>query len=170
MKSAMSSSPKFLFIDEKRKAEKFMRKEFITAVPVIDSKKKIADIVLLCEITEKKLVEKKKDLSGVPVIIMAGGKGTRLYPYTKILPKPLIPIGETPIVERIINCFAEYGISKYYMTVNYKKGMIKSYFADLQPGYQIKYIEENKPLGTGGSIKLVKEKFKIPLLLQIVIH
>lgn len=163
VKNAMSHPPKFLFSDERQKAEKFMRQELITAVPIINNNGYIKDIVLLCEITETNLEKSKKDLSGVPVIIMAGGKGTRLYPYTKILPKPLIPIGDTPIVERIINCFSEYGINKYYMTVNYKKGMIKSYFTDLQPGYDIKYVEESKPLGTGGSIKLIEEKFNIPL-------
>lgn len=163
VKSAMTSSPKYLFVDERKKAEKFMRQEFITAVPVLDNTKKIIDIILLCEIAEEIKIKAKKDLFGVPVIIMAGGKGTRLYPYTKILPKPLIPIGETPIVERIINYFSEYGINKYYMAVNYKKGMIKSYFADIEPDYQIEYIEEDKPLGTGGSIKLVKEKFNQPL-------
>lgn len=165
VKSAMTNSPKFLFVDERQKAKKFMCKESINAVPILDNKKRIVDIILLCEVTEENLISAKKDLSGVPVIIMAGGKGSRLYPYTKILPKPLIPVGEIPIVERIINCFIKYGISKYYMTVNYKKEMIKSYFNEIEPCYQIEYVEENKPLGTGGSIKLIKEKFHQPLFI-----
>ena len=54
----------------------------------------------------------RQTLASVPVVVMAGGMGTRLYPYTKILPKPLIPIGDTPIVERIMDCFAEYGVKR----------------------------------------------------------
>ena len=95
---------------------------------------------------------------------MAGGKGTRLYPYTKILPKPLIPIGDIPILERIINRFCAFGVSKYYMTVNYKKNMIKSHFAELAPDYSIEYIEEDIPMGTAGSIKLIHEKFNAPVV------
>jgi len=66
-------------------------------------------------------------------------------------------------LERIINCFTEYGIDKYYISVNYTKGMIKSYFADLEPPYGIEYIEESRPLGTGGSIKLINRKLDMPL-------
>ena len=69
-------------------------------------------------------------LDKVPVVIMAGGKGTRLYPYTKILPKPLIPIGDIPIMERIIDKFRDVGVTDFYATVNYRKNMIKSYFTD----------------------------------------
>lgn len=156
---AMMSSPKYLFIEERHRAEQIMGQENITAIPVLDSDKRIEDIVLISELKQLDNHKKKFPLSGVPVIIMAGGKGTRLYPYTKILPKPLIPIGETPIVERILNCFAEYEIDRFYMTVNYKKGMIKSYFSELNTNYTIEYIEETIPLGTGGSIKLIDEKF-----------
>lgn len=159
----MNKSPKYLYVEQKNKAYSMMRKKTITAVPILNNEMQIVDIVVLNEedrVTEGKT---KKSLSQVPVIIMAGGKGTRLYPYTKILPKPLIPIGETPIVERIIDCYLEYGVKKFFMSVNYKKSMIKSYFNDISTDYEIKYVEEDKPLGTCGSIKLIENKFVEPL-------
>lgn len=159
----MNPSPKYLHLEDRMKASSFMKEKSITAVPVLDSNMHIVDIALLNEDSSEVVAENKKDLSGIPVVIMAGGKGTRLYPYTKILPKPLIPIGETPIVERIIDCYCEYGINKFYMTVNYRKEMIKSYFNDINPQYVIDYVEEDKPLGTGGSIKLIPKKFDNPI-------
>lgn len=139
-----------------------MDKEKIRVVPVLDEKKHIVDIIMA---DRSKYLEKAKKMfiSGVNVVIMAGGKGTRLYPYTKILPKPLIPIGEIPIVERVINAFAEYGISNFLMTVNYKKNMIKSYFSEIEKNYTIEYVEEEKPLGTAGSIKLIDKPMREPL-------
>lgn len=160
---AMTLAPKYLFSEAKAKARAYMEQEYITAIPILDNKMQILDIIFLSEETDYKTSVEKRDLSSVPVVIMAGGKGTRLFPYTKILPKPLIPIGEIPIVERIINCFLGYGIDEFYMTVNYKKGMLKSYFSELNPSYRIEYVEESKPLGTGGSIKLINKKFSKPL-------
>ena len=160
---AMKKNPKFLFLEERERAFDVINQEVITALPIITKDKKVVDIILRSEEAAKQPKKPKKDMRGVPVVVMAGGKGTRLYPFTKILPKPLIPIGETPIVERIINCFTEYGMNKFFMTVNYKKGMIRSYFADVDPDYEIVYVEEDKPLGTGGSIKLIDEKFERPL-------
>lgn len=166
VESAMTPHPRYLFVEERDRAQAFMQQEFIAALPIIDRSMKVVDIILLSEIENLKLEKPaKKDLSSVPVVIMAGGKGSRLYPYTKILPKPLIPIGDTPIVERIIGCFVEYGINHFYMTVNYKKGMIRSYFSELTPSYEIEYVEEDKPLGTGGSIKLIDKEFDRPLFI-----
>lgn len=160
---AMNKTPQWISERSVDNTFDFMREKSITAVPIIDEDKRIIDIVFLSDETKENENRQRGNLSGIPVIIMAGGKGTRLYPFTKILPKPLIPIGETPIVERIINSFIEYGINKFYMTVNYKKGMIRSYFNDLEPQYTIHYVEESKPLGTGGSIKLITDKFDKPL-------
>ena len=159
---AMNTPPKYLFNEERTHAHAFMKKMLINVVPIVNRHLIISDIVFLSDNNDKVIEDTKSELSGVPVVVMAGGKGTRLYPYTKILPKPLIPIGDTPIVERIINCYTEYGINKFYMTVNYKKNMIRSYFSDLNPSYAIDYVEEPKPLGTGGSIKLINEKFACP--------
>ena len=78
---------------------------------------------------------------------MAGGLGSRLYPYTKILPKPLIPIVDTPISERIIQSFQKIGCKEFYMIINYKKNMIKAYFTDSDKNYNICFVEEKTPLG-----------------------
>lgn len=160
---AMNRFPKSLKSYEKDIALQYMRDNQITAVPIVDEYNIIIDIVFVNEDCLFRVNDHNVLLSGIPVVIMAGGKGTRLYPYTRILPKPLIPIGETPIVERIIGRFLLYGINRFYMTLNYKKGMIKSYFNDLEPDYRIEYIEEDKPLGTAGSIKLIEEKFEKPI-------
>lgn len=158
----MNKNPKFLYVADKANALKFMKERKIHALPILDNQSKVLDIVL--DDDESTANINSKALEHVPVIIMAGGKGTRLYPYTKILPKPLIPIGDVPILERIINRFCDYGVSKYYMTVNYKKGMIKAHFTELAPEYSIKYVEEEKPLGTAGSINLIEEKFDAPVI------
>ena len=159
---AMNSSPKCLLKNDCADAVSFCCEQGITAVPVVDDDRKILDIVF----KEKESMVSSKSTStlmGIPVVIMAGGAGTRLYPYTKILPKPLIPIGDVPIIERIMDRFVEFGISDFYLTVNYKKGMIRSYFNDLSPQYRISYVEESKPLGTAGSIRLIEDEFQTPL-------
>ena len=91
------------------------------------------------------------------MVMMAGGRGTRLHPYTQILPKALIPIGEIPISERIINNFYDFGCRQFYMVVNHKKNMIQAYFDGVNKGYDLKFIEEDRPLGTGGGLYLLEE-------------
>jgi dTDP-glucose pyrophosphorylase len=89
------------------------------------------------------------------VLIMAGGKGTRLLPLTRVIPKPLVPFKDETIIENIMGQFLKYGFDEFVFSVNYKKDMIKNYFKELK--YNIDYIEETKFLGTAGSIAFMKE-------------
>ncbi len=152
----MTRSPVFLYAEEEDRALMLMKQKAINAVPILDRNKRIKDIILLSSIDENNKTG-VRGLEDVSVVIMAGGRGSRLYPYTKILPKPLIPIGEIPIVERIIDSFRKYDVAGFYMSINYKKGMIKSYFKEMESDYPIRYVEEDMPLGTAGSIKLIED-------------
>lgn len=140
------------------KAKKIFSEKKLVAIPIIDEAGIPVEMIFWNDLfkKEKRFIKKVN----VPVVIMAGGKGTRLYPYTKIIPKPLIPIGDIPIVERIINRFNEFGCDQFYLTVNYKKDMIKSYFNEIEKKYELIYVDEDKPLGTGGSLHLLKGKLQ----------
>jgi len=104
-------------------------------------------------------------LIDTPVVIMAGGKGSRLDPFTRILPKPLLPVGNKTILETIIDKFLPHQIGHFYLTVNYKSIVIKSYFDDLNPPYSLTYIEEDIPLGTAGALKFLESKVTKPFIL-----
>lgn len=161
VKDIANYQPKYLTKKEKYKARSYMKIQSIEAVPIVNEQLKITGIVFAHE----EVIRSKKELV-LPVVIMAGGLGTRLYPYTKILPKPLIPIGEIPIVEHIINRFVENGCSDFYLILNHKKNMIKAYFNDLHREYQVTYIDEDKPLGTGGGLSLLKGKIDFTFILS----
>jgi len=150
----MNKEPTYLYIGKKHLARQVMKEKHKEAIPILDSNRNVIDVVFWNENFEYEFKYDKKISN--PVVIMAGGKGTRLYPYTKILPKPLIPIGELSITERIINRFTRFGCRDFFLTVNYKKNMIKAYFDELEKNYEISYVEEEKFLGTGGSLSLLK--------------
>lgn len=137
-----------------QEAISMLDKNFI-AIPVIDKKRNIIDIYIG---DKKKKVNRKK--LNVDVVINAGGKGTRLDPFTKILPKPLIPVGDLPIIEHIMSRYEEFGCDKFHIIVNYKKELIKSYFKEIDKSYKISWVDENTPLGTGGGLSLLKNKIK----------
>ncbi|UTH00864.1 nucleotidyltransferase family protein [Macrococcoides canis] len=136
---------------------KIIVEKSIKALPIVNEKKIIEEIVYDDGIKEV-INNEVESLNNIPVVIMAGGKGTRLKPYTNILPKPLIPIGEVPIVQRIMDKFINHGTNNFVMSVNYKKNMIKAYFDDDLLNYNLNYIIEDKPLGTGGSLALLKKQ------------
>lgn len=153
----MNKNPIYLKKEDSHLAFQIMQENNLEGIPVVDKELNVIDVLFWNEVNNRHDFYQKK--KSVPVIIMAGGKGSRLYPYTKIIPKPLIPIGDIPIVERIMNKFAEYGFGEFYLTIYYKKEMIKAYFTGEQP-YHIHFVEEEKPLGTAGALHLVKHNPK----------
>lgn len=122
-------------------------------VPIVDKGGRPMNLL-----TKKGLIPKGE--TNIPVVIQAGGLGTRLYPYTQILPKPLMPVGEVPIVERIIDKFAAWGCRRFYVIVNYKKNMIKAYFGERNKDVEIEFVDEDKPLGTGGGLYMLDGKIE----------
>ena len=91
---------------------------------------------------------------------MAGGKGTRLKPYTEILPKPLLPIDGKPAIRHIIEKFNYHNPNKFFITVNYKSEILRSYFQEIKKDFKVKIINEKIPLGTAGSLYYLKNKIK----------
>ncbi len=123
------------------------------AIPIVDENKKVLDIY-----TGERRKTSGKEKIDIPVVINAGGKGTRLDPFTKILPKPLIPVGDLPIIEHIMRRYEEAGCEDFHIIVNYKKELIKSYFKEIDKQYKIHWTDEKEPLGTGGGLSLMKNK------------
>lgn len=141
-----------------------MKVEKISFVPVLDDKNEIIEMLSLERLFQGQLlIEPFRELR-IPVVIMAGGEGTRLDPFTRILPKPLIPIGDKSILEVIIEKFLPFNVPCYYLAVNYKAAIIKAYLRELSPSYKISFLEENKPLGTIGALSLLKNKHDSPII------
>lgn len=130
------------------------RKDFVI-IPIIDDEGHIVELY-----AGKGKAAKKKSSLKMPVVINAGGRGTRLDPFTRVLPKPLIPVGEIPIIEHIIKEYQSYDCTEFHIIVNYKKELMKAYFSDNENSYNITWYDEEKPLGTGGGLSLLRGVFK----------
>ena len=101
------------------------------------------------------------------VVILAGGKGTRLKPYTTVFPKPLMPIGDKPILEIVIRQLKSYGFDEIIMAVGHLAELIMTFFNDgSKYGIKIKYTREDKPLGTAGSLALMKDELNEAFLMM----
>ncbi len=139
-----------------------LRRE-ITYVPVVNGDGTIVEILSIDKEKTTKIYSTEE--LKLPVVIMAGGRGTRLDPFTRILPKPLIPINDKSLLENIMERFAQFGVKDFYISLNYKSYIIKSYLAELNLPYNIRYIEENKPLGTAGSLYFLKDQIESDLII-----
>ncbi len=148
----------FISVDKdlnKQNILEIMRTKEINQVPVIDNDGKVIDIILLRELI--KITKKCEN----PVLIMAGGIGTRLMPFTENCPKPMLRVGEKPILEILLEQLIENGFSNFYISVNYLKEKIIDYFNDGKKwNVNIKYLIENKRLGTAGALSLLPKELK----------
>ncbi len=128
-----------------------MKSKDLLSIPLLDEH----GIIIGLETLQQLIKNKKYDN---PVFLMAGGFGTRLHPLTKNKPKPLLNVGNRPILETIINQFIEEGFHNFYISTHYKAEMIHNYFGDGSNwNVKIEYIHEEVPLGTAGSLGLLPD-------------
>jgi dTDP-glucose pyrophosphorylase len=133
-------------------ALQLMKAGRVEVVPVVDPAGRVSRYVTWGDLFAQSSRDSRPPLE-VPVIIMAGGYGTRLEPFTKVLPKPLIPVNDKPIIEHIIDRFVAHGASDFRLTLNYKSRIIKAYFEDQRPSYRLSFIDEVEPMGTAGGLR-----------------
>jgi dTDP-glucose pyrophosphorylase len=134
-------------------------------MPVVDSNGNLVDVYFWNDLFKRSEPQHREKIA-LPVVIMAGGKGTRLKPITNVIPKPLVPVGDKTILEVIMDQFESIGCHKFYMSVNYKADMMKYYLSQLDYKYDIEFFMEDKPLGTIGSVSLLKGKITTPFFVS----
>ena len=145
--------------DREKAAKRMMLQKGINHIPVLDRSGVIVDILTWTDFLNEEEADKAPcNLRDNMVVIMAGGKGTRLYPFTQVLPKPLIPVGEQTIIDFIMERFFKFGFHRFLYTLNFKKEFIKLYLSEnnYPSQYDIQWIEETEFLGTAGGLSLLK--------------
>jgi dTDP-glucose pyrophosphorylase len=129
---------------------RMMNEYTLSHLPLLDDKGRVADIVLLRDMV------KEYELP-LRAVVMAGGLGTRLRPLTESLPKPMLPVGDRPLLEHIIEQLRQVGIRRVNLTTHYKSELITEHFGDGKNfGVEIEYVKEDKPLGTVGALSLLQ--------------
>ncbi len=129
----------------------------IDVIPVVDKNKNISS--LLTKKNIKKFNISKSELKNISLIIMAGGKGTRMQKFSNYFPKALLPLGNSTAIDYIINFFSYYKIGKIFISVNYKKNLIKSYLKE-KKNRKLFFLEEKSFLGSAGPLSLAQKKIK----------
>lgn len=161
VKEIMNKDYKFAREKEDKFAQiKLMKKYGIKYLPLLDNTKKVKKILSIDELL-------KFNNRTNSIVIMAGGRGTRLSPLTDTCPKPMLKINGRPMLELILEKAIFSGFNKFYFSVNYLKEHIKNYFGNGQKwNVDIKYLEEENPLGTAGSLRLLPESIKESILVM----
>lgn len=152
--------------DNREDIKNWMIEKRAEFMPVLDSQEELVDVIFWDDVISETIVEDNRGKIDLPVVIMAGGKGTRLKPITNVIPKPLVPVGDKTILEVIMDQFESIGCHKFYMSVNYKADMMKYYLGQLEHKYDIEFFMEDKPLGTIGSVSLLKGKINTPFFVS----
>ncbi len=156
----MNGSPQTASVnDDTDFLKTFMRNQGIDHLPVLDIEGHVVGLELLSELLTS------EPLPGC-VVLMAGGLGSRLHPLTSDCPKPLLPIGEKPLLETIIREMCTQGFQRFYITINYLGEKVRDYFGDGSSlGVEICYIEEESRLGTAGALSLLPTEEEHPIVI-----
>ena len=140
-----------------------IKEKGIPIIPILDKNDFPLDYYNLLNSKKDKLLEKKKLIKDNKILIMAGGLGSRLKPFTSILPKPLIPYKDKPVLIHIMDGFKKNGFNNFLISINAKNRILKFYLSEFNKIYDFDYIQENNPLGTAGIFKKIKNLIKILL-------
>jgi dTDP-glucose pyrophosphorylase/CBS domain-containing protein len=137
-----------------------MKLKALRQIPVLDDQGRVVDLKILTELIQLPPRDNW-------VMLMGGGLGTRLRPLTDDCPKPLLKVGNKPVLETILENFIEFGFQKFYISVNYKAKMIENTLGDgSRWGVSIRYLREERPLGTAGALGLLPERPELPLIVM----
>ena len=167
IEKAYNPKPVFIFQEDfdLEKIKLVFLKNKIDVIPILDQDRKVVDFITW----EKAFGNNRRSdrlKVDAPVVIMAGGRGTRLEPFTKVLPKPLVPVGEKPLIDHIIDRFRAYGACEFYLTIHHMSKILRAYFEEKSPDYSIGFVEEDEPRGTAGSLKLLADKLDRPFFVS----
>lgn len=128
-------------------------------MPIVSDVGELVDVIFWEDVFETHQTSLDTRTLDIPVVIMAGGLGTRLRPLTNVIPKPLIPLNEKPIIEEIISRFNKLGVSDFIVSGNYKFEILKYHLDSMaKKGFSLQYVREKIPLGTAGSLKLLEDQ------------
>lgn len=153
---ACNASPKTIGSRSPAKALAVMERYSISRIPVVNAKGEPVDVMYIEDVISE---EYRAEARSNKVVVMAGGRGSRLDPITRIVPKPLLPVGDKPMLELIMESFASCGFSEFLLSINYRKDFIKTYLAERSDlPFSISCIEEESFLGTAGSLALMKDR------------
>ncbi len=159
VREIMNTAPRTLTVDQPHDdITSYMRHERVRHLPIVDFAGRAVDLITLDELLGP-------TPQPYPVVIMAGGEGTRLRPLTEHTPKPMLDVGGRPILETIIRRCAAVGFSDFYISVNYRADVIKHHFGNGRPfGVEINYLDEMTPLGTAGALGQLPRGITKPVL------
>ena len=148
------------FGEEREALGLLMRSKQVSQIPLVDRSGRVMGLETVDDLTRTERQE-------TPIVLMAGGEGRRLLPLTAKVPKPLLPVGEKPLLETILETFVSHGFHRFFLSVNYRAEMIMNYFGDgAEWGANISYLRERRPLGTAGPLALLPDLPAIPFIVM----
>lgn len=160
IKYIMNIAPTFSYENSIEAYKRLLEINKVKQLPILTEAGEIVDIIFAEQFNDANIRTNK-------VVLMVGGLGTRLRPLTEHTPKPMLKVGNKPILETIIEGFRNHGFVNFVLCVNYKKEVIQSYFQNGAAfGVNIEYIEETKRLGTAGALSLLKDEVTEPIFVM----